>query len=107
MMARILLSLVGFAVGAAMLGAASMAEENTAPGFPVLASDTPNILFILTDDQDASSLEHMPNVQKLMAHGTTFEHASFSYPWCCPSRASMLRGQYPHTTGIWSNTSPH
>lgn len=66
----------------------------------------PNILFIVTDDQNTESLRYMPNVRQLMSEGTTFQNATFSYPWCCPSRASILRGQYPHNTGIWSNRYP-
>jgi arylsulfatase A-like enzyme len=29
-----------------------------------------------------------------------------SLPWCCPSRATILRGQYAHNTGIWTVSPP-
>jgi N-acetylglucosamine-6-sulfatase len=61
----------------------------------------PNILFILTDDLDAGSIRYMPTVQKkLIEKGTTFENGILTTPVCCPSRATMLRGQYTHNHGI-------
>jgi N-acetylglucosamine-6-sulfatase len=33
----------------------------------------------------------------------TFENAVFSQPLCCPSRVTILRGRYPHNTGISAN----
>ena len=35
-----------------------------------------------------------------------FDNASVSYPLCCPSRASILRGQYPHNTEVLGNLPP-
>ena len=64
-------------------------------------SQKPNIIFILTDDQDARSLTKMPIVQReLVEKGTTFENGILATPVCCPSRATMLRGQYAHNHGI-------
>ena len=61
-----------------------------------------NILLILTDDQDFSTLKHMPSVQtELAVKGTTLENFFLSYPVCCPSRATMLTGLYAHNHGIW------
>lgn len=66
----------------------------------------PNIVYVFTDDHDRASLAKMPNVRELIASGTVFENATFTEPWCCPSRASMLTGLYPHNTGVWTNTYP-
>ena len=66
----------------------------------------PNIVFILTDDQDrtANSLDYMPNLNKIMREGgTEFTHYYVSTGLCCPSRATILRGQYCHNTKIWDN----
>ena len=64
----------------------------------------PNILLIMTDDQEASTLEYMPNVQaELVAKGTTYTEHTYTFPLCCPSRATMLTGLYPHNTGVFSN----
>jgi N-acetylglucosamine-6-sulfatase len=66
----------------------------------------PNIILLLTDDQDSRTLSVMPNVQRLLVkRGKTFPNATFAQPVCCPSRATLLRGQYPHNTGILDNGS--
>ena len=67
----------------------------------------PNILFIMTDDQDAASVSEMPNVRSLLAdEGTSFDRAFVTTAMCCPSRASILRGQYAHSHGVTENTAP-
>ncbi len=74
----------------------------------------PNILFILTDDQrwdttDAThSLDGVSNVMartraELADDGVEFTEAFMTTPLCCPSRASILSGQYAHRTGVYKN----
>jgi arylsulfatase A-like enzyme len=64
----------------------------------------PNILFVLTDDLDLAEMRFLPHVHALVArHGTTFDQYLVSNSLCCPSRATTLRGQYAHNTGVWSN----
>jgi N-acetylglucosamine-6-sulfatase len=49
----------------------------------------------------------MPKTKRLIGNkGVTFDNAYFSEPMCCPSRASMFRGQYPHNTHVTQNTYP-
>jgi N-acetylglucosamine-6-sulfatase len=67
------------------------------------AAKRPNIIFILTDDLDWSLVRYMPHVQKLQAQGTTFTNYVVTDSLCCPSRASILSGCYPHNTGIFTN----
>jgi N-acetylglucosamine-6-sulfatase len=68
----------------------------------------PNVIMILTDDLDAASISHMPNLKSLIIEqGTTFENAFVTDPLCCPSRATILRGQYAHNHEILSNEPPH
>jgi arylsulfatase A-like enzyme len=67
-------------------------------------ANAPNILFILTDDQDTESLARMGNVQKLIVdQGTSFSNAFATTSLCCPSRVSFLRGQYAHNHGVLAN----
>jgi N-acetylglucosamine-6-sulfatase len=67
----------------------------------------PNILFILTDDQEAASVAEMPSVRSLLvAEGTSFKRAFATTAMCCPSRSSILRGQYAHNHKILENTFP-
>ena len=70
-------------------------------------SAKPNIIFIFTDDQDLETLAHMPRVQALLVkQGLTFKNAFVTTPLCCPSRASILTGQYPHNNDILGNAPP-
>ena len=67
----------------------------------------PNLVYILTDDQDMASLATMPNVQRLLAdQGMRFTRHYVSLSLCCPSRVSALRGQYAHNTTIFKNNAP-
>ncbi len=65
----------------------------------------PNIILILADDMGYSDLGcfgseiHTPNLDKLASQGlklTQFYNAGR----CCPSRASLLTGLYPHQAGV-------
>jgi len=68
------------------------------------------VILILTDDLDAQLLEEhspdYPNLRELAAEGTTFESAFVTDSLCCPSRTTILRGQYAHNHEIVGNTWP-
>jgi len=71
------------------------------------AGSRPNILFVLTDDMRASDLRYMPNTRNLLEkHGEKFTNAWVTRSLCCPSRATILRGQYVHNHKVWTNVSP-
>jgi arylsulfatase A-like enzyme len=64
----------------------------------------PNILLIVTDDQRAGTLGVMPETRKLFRRGgTTFPNTFAVSSQCCPSRAAMWTGQYPHNNGVVTN----
>jgi arylsulfatase A-like enzyme len=68
--------------------------------------DRPNVVFIYTDDQNASDFHsrYMPRTKRFFAQGgTTFTNYVVTTPICCPSRASMLSGQYAHNNGVYTN----
>jgi N-acetylglucosamine-6-sulfatase len=67
----------------------------------------PNIVFLLTDDMNASDLRSMSNTRRLLAdQGTKFTNAFVTNSLCCPSRVTILRGQYSHNHLIWGNSPP-
>jgi N-acetylglucosamine-6-sulfatase len=67
----------------------------------------PNIVFVLSDDEDLGIHASMPKVKALVEdQGAVFESFFTTYPLCCPSRASILRGQYPHNTLVLGNLPP-
>jgi arylsulfatase A-like enzyme len=96
-------TLIASAVALFALGAGVLATSQ-ARG----ATTGANVVFILTDDMTSSELAGMPNVQSLIgAQGTTFNRAYVSFPLCCPSRATMLSGQYMHNHGVRGNFPPN
>jgi N-acetylglucosamine-6-sulfatase len=68
------------------------------------ASKKPNVLLVLTDDQPATTVRHMPKLERLVAEqGVSFRHAYVVDPLCCPSRATILTGKYTHNHDITNN----
>ena len=46
----------------------------------------------------------MPHVQEMERRGLTFSDYFVSDSLCCPSRSSIFTGDFPHDTGVFSNT---
>ena len=44
-----------------------------------------------------------PNLDSLAARGVLFEQAYSTSPLCCPARAAMATGRFPHRTRYWDN----
>ena len=64
----------------------------------------PNILFVLTDDQDwhMQSLDYMPLLQKyLVNEGTLFDKHYCTVAVCCPSRVNLWTGMTAHNVGAF------
>jgi arylsulfatase A-like enzyme len=74
------------------------------PGAAQGASERPNVLIIMTDDQRADTLGVMKRTQRwFFSEGTQYPHAFATTPLCCPSRASIMTGQYSHNTNVETN----
>lgn len=74
------------------------------------AESRPNIVFILTDDQDVrmDSLEHVPLIKKhLIEEGTLFKRHYCTTAVCCPSRASLWTGKLAHNTNVTDLNPPY
>lgn len=63
----------------------------------------PNIVFVLTDDLSSNLLPFMPHVAALAGEGATFSHYFVVDSLCCPSRAAIFTGRYPHDDGVFTN----
>jgi N-acetylglucosamine-6-sulfatase len=79
---------------------------------PATAQDEPtgppSILLIVTDDQRWDTLWAMPEVQgSLVERGVSFSRSFTTSSLCCPSRASILTGGYPHSTGVYRQALPN
>jgi N-acetylglucosamine-6-sulfatase len=74
---------------------------------PATASPRPNLILVLTDDQDLASLAFMPRTLELLAaQGITFSNHFVPLSLCCPSRATILTGLYPHNHRVYTNFPP-
>ncbi len=71
-------------------------------------SSRPNVVFILTDDLSWNLVNEQvaPHIVQLERQGETFDHYFVSDSLCCPSRASILTGLFPHDTGVTTNLAP-
>ena len=72
-----------------------------------LADPRPNIIFVLTDDQPVQTVAYMPTVKNvLLTNGIDFENGFITTPLCCPSRASILTGEYVHNHKVYTDRYP-
>ena len=72
------------------------------------AAQSPNVLLVSIDDLNdwvgclgGHPQAQTPNIDRLADMGTLFANAHCQSPVCNPSRASMMTGRYPHTSGIY------
>ena len=91
-------------IGALFLGACSSESKK-------VKVKKPNVLFIAVDDLnnmigpiDNFSNIKTPNFDRLAEMGVTFTNAHVQAPLCGPSRASIMTGLRPSTTGIYGMT---
>jgi arylsulfatase A-like enzyme len=104
-------ALLGVAVACALSACFPSAEGKQAEN-QKQEPKSPNVILILTDDLAVNdlnprALRHMPNLKSLLIDkGTTFDNAFVTNSLCCPSRATILRGQYTHNHEILSNDPP-
>ncbi len=67
----------------------------------------PNVVLVVMDDMRLDDAEWMPRtVRRVAGAGATYDNFYTPMSLCCPARASLLRGQYPHNTGIVTNAEP-
>ena len=103
----------GFAIVTLCLAAGPTEVSARARAETRAAAQKPNFVFILTDDQSPDSLDPgapvvMPKLEARLAdpndHWIRFSNFFFNTPLCCPSRATILTGQYSHHTGVQDNS---
>lgn len=88
-----------------LLGASALSSE-LAPGETDRSKvSRPNIVLILSDDMGFSDIGcyggeiETPNLDRLAANGLRFTQF-YNTARCCPTRASLLTGLYPHQAGV-------
>jgi len=79
--------------------------QKTSPTSVATERTRPNILCIVVDDMGYSDVGcyggeiDTPNIDKLADNGLRFSQF-YNCGRCCPTRASLLTGLYPHKTGL-------
>jgi len=93
--------------GAAMFSAPHLAFSASS------AAKRPNVLFMAIDDLNdwigclgGHPDVKTPNFDRLAARGVLFTNAHCSAPACNPSRASLMTGILPSTSGVYHNPDP-
>jgi choline-sulfatase len=73
-------------------------------------TDAANMIFFMSDNHARSMLGayghpvvQTPVLDRIAARGVRFDNAYCASPLCCPSRAALATGRYPHQTGYWDN----
>src|ERR1017187_3705305 len=69
----------------------------------------PNILIIIADQfrwdfvgaYGSNPMNVTPNIDSIARRGVAFQHAVTNQPWCSPSRACLLTGQYATRHRVW------
>ena len=94
-----------YALGALLLLVPAAAGARVGPA--AAQDQRPDIVLIVTDDQRWDTLWAMPIVsERLAGRGVTFPNAFVTNPLCCPSRASILTGDYSHTHLVYRQSPP-
>src|SRR3954451_3729832 len=103
-------TLIGLRLAALTLLAAvtavGLVTSSAQPAIRAPAAARPNVVFILTDDLSWNLVRFMPHVRQMQRDGMTFTNYFVTDSLCCPSRASIFTGRYPHNHGVLTNTSP-
>ena len=91
---------------AILAGAAAGVVATAGPTQGAKQGARPNIVLVVTDDQTLAAFNGrtMPyTLGNVAGAGTTFNNTIATNPLCCPSRATMITGQYSHNTGVMNN----
>ncbi|MGH3347014.1 MAG: sulfatase-like hydrolase/transferase [Nocardioides sp.] len=67
--------------------------------------EKPSFVVVLMDDFSMDLLRTMRQARDMAREGASYDHAYVVDSLCCVSRTSLLTGQYPHQTGVLTNTA--
>jgi arylsulfatase A-like enzyme len=90
------------ALGSTLIASSAPGQTPSSQGDP--ETNPPNVLLIIADDQRAETLSSMPKTSAAFAaRGTSYSQAYTVSNACCPARASIFTGRYPHNHGVIRN----
>lgn len=74
------------------------------------SSSPPNILLVITDDQDLQldSIDYTPHITRhIRDQGTFYRNHFVTTALCCPSRVSLWTGRQAHNTNVTDVQPPY
>lgn len=104
-----IITATGLIIGVASLNSIFAQSERVSAPDDIDSNKKMNVLFLISDDLRTelnvygSQMAHTPNLDKLANSGVRFERAYCQYPLSGPSRASLLTGRRPTTSGLYGN----
>ncbi|MCY4136431.1 MAG: sulfatase-like hydrolase/transferase [bacterium] len=85
-------------------------QQDEEGGFPVQATEVPNVLFVITDQQRADHVGfsgngtvRTPAIDSIAERGMVFDNAWVSNPICMPNRSTIVTGRMPSAHGVVFN----
>jgi len=98
------------ALSAASLAGAIAARAEDEAGRVRPPAQRPNLVYVFPDQMRRHAMGFMkadpvltPNLDAFAKRSVVLTNACSTYPVCSPHRASLMTGQYPITTGIYTN----
>ena len=94
----------GIEASAGLLGSSIAPAAMFSFSSPKPPARRPNIILVMADDMGFSDIGcygseiDTPNLNQLAAEGLRF-HQFYNCARCCPTRASLMTGLYPHQAG--------
>jgi N-acetylglucosamine-6-sulfatase len=91
----------------AAIGSGATSAVASAPPPRPISPPPANVLLVLVDDQAMNTFTPhlMPKTYRwIVRPGTKFTAGLAAPPLCCPDRAGILTGDYPHDSGVFSNS---
>ncbi len=99
---------------AGLVAAVVVATATAAGGHPARGAQSrkPNVLFIAVDDLNhwvgylrRNPQTRTPNIDRLARRGVRFTRSYCAAPVCNPSRAALMSGRRPSSTGVYDNNN--
>lgn len=104
----------GFCLLFFLMGVSCTTKKDVTQNKKVAINNTPNIIFILTDDLGYADISSYgatkvatPHIDALAEKGAKFTNFHTSASICTPSRGAFLTGAYPQRNGVYMGLNEH
>ncbi|MGH3361507.1 MAG: sulfatase-like hydrolase/transferase [Nocardioides sp.] len=88
-----------------LAGSVDLAPQSVVGSSTIERAQPPNIVLVLMDDFSMDLVQTMQHARTMRREGASYAHSYVVDSLCCVSRTSLATGQYPHQTGVRTNTA--